>query len=134
MASANVELVRQAVEAVNERNEQRLIELVVTDFEWITPVPSIAPKLYRGAGGVREFFADASPWEKIEGRIEQRRDLGDRALLLGELAWHGHGESLDVTGPLASVVHFADGKIKRIHTYRDANDAWTAAGLGRPRH
>jgi len=34
---------------------------------------------------------------------------------------------------LATVIYLADGKITRIQTYRSANEAWTAAGLGRPR-
>jgi len=50
--------------------------------------------------------------------------------VLGELSWsHSRGGSLDVVGPRSSLMHFEAGKLRRIETYRDARDAFAAAGL-----
>ncbi len=85
-----------------------------------------------GRRGVHLFFEDARTRARIEARVEEPHDLGDRALVLGELKWRARtGGSLDMTGPLCSVVHFEGGRITRIHTYRQANYAWRAADLGR---
>jgi hypothetical protein len=62
--------------------------------------------------------------------VEEFRDLGDRVLVLGELSWsHSRGGSLDVVGPLSSLMRFEAGKLTRIETYRDAREAFAAAGL-----
>jgi ketosteroid isomerase-like protein len=134
MAPTNVELVGQVVAAVNERNAAALMDLVADDFEWVTPVTNTDATVYRGPDGIRQFFEDAKAWASIEARVDEVRDLGDRALVLGQLAWRARGGSLEVTGQLASVIRFEEGKVKRIHTYRGANDAWVAAGLGHPLH
>jgi len=131
MASANVELIRQAVQAVNERDAERLIGMVADDFEWITPMISGEPRIYEGPEGIREFLREAGARERFEASVEEVRDLGDRALLLGEVK-RGATDA-EQTVPLASLIHIAHGKITRIQTYRSVNDAWTAAGLGRPR-
>lgn len=132
MASANVELIHQAVQAMNERDAERMIGTVAEDFEWITPVISGEPRIYRGPEGIRQFLREAAAWDRFEARIEEVRDLGDRALLLGEVK-RSTTTTSEQTSPLASVVYLAQGKITRIQTYRSANDAWAAAGLGRPR-
>ena len=131
MASDNVELLRQAVEAINGRDAERLIGLVADDFEWITPVMSGEPRIYKGREGIHEFMREASAFERFEARIEELRDLGDRALMLGEVKRSSDPEEQAST--LATVIYLADGRITRIQTYRSANEAWTAAGLGRPR-
>ncbi len=99
MASANVELIARALEAVNERDAERLIGIVADDFEWITPMISGEPRIYRGPEGIREFLREAGAWERFEARIDEVRDLGDRALLLGEVTRSATGA--EQTAPLA---------------------------------
>ena len=132
MASTNVELLEQALAAVNARDVDGFAALMADDFEWVTPLAPVGPGSYYGREGVREFFEVASE-VNAKARIDTIRDLGDRALLLGAVSWrHGDGPSLQ--RPFAAVAHLEHGRLKRIHSFRDANDAWNAAGLGRPRH
>lgn len=129
MASTNVEIARRAVAAVNERDPDSFIALIADEFEWVTPVANVDTTTYRGADGVRRFFQDGRRWQRIEARVEEYRDLGDRVLLLGEVSWSGPGgRTLDVVGPLSSLVNFEEGKLTRIETYRDVDDALAAAG------
>lgn len=130
MSSTNVELARRVVGAINDRDVDGFVALVADGFEWLTPVANTQPTTYYGEDGVRGFFQDARRWQRIEARVEEFRDLGDRVLVLGELSWgHSRGGSLDVVGPLFSLIHFDGGKVKRIETYRDAKEAFAAAGL-----
>jgi ketosteroid isomerase-like protein len=131
MASTNVELARRVVDAFNERDLEAFDALVSDDFEWVTPTASgVEPKTYRGRDGIRMFFEEAKVWEAIESHVNEIRDLGDGALVLGELHWWDRrGGSLEVGGPLSSVLRVEEGKLKRVETYRKASDALAAAGL-----
>jgi ketosteroid isomerase-like protein len=130
MSSTNVELARCVVGAINDRDVDGLVALLGDGFEGLTPVANTQPTTYYGADGVRGFFQDARRWQTIEARVEEFRDLGDRVLVLGELSWsHSRGGSLDVVGPLSSLMRFEAGKLTRIETYRDAREAFAAAGL-----
>jgi ketosteroid isomerase-like protein len=122
------------IDALNDRNADAFTALVTEDFEWVTALANVAPTAYKGPSGVRQFFDDARAWAKIQARVDELHDLGDRALILGELRWSSRKGWLDVIASLCSVIQFEDGRIKQIHTYRDPNDAWSAAGLGRPRN
>jgi len=133
VTSANVELALQIVDAFNERDVDTFSGLVSDDFEWVTQtVTSSELQTYRGREGLREFFGDARiTWERIESRVEEIRDVGDRTIVLGELHWRGaRGGSFEVAGPFASVLQFEAGKLKRIETYRNARDALASVGLG----
>ena len=121
MDSTNVELVGQVVEAINQRNPDRLAALVADEFEWVTYVATVEVATYRGDAGIRQFFEDSKSWASIEARVDEVRDLGDRAQVVGELTWRARGGALTVRGPLASVVYFEDGRVKRIRTYRGAS-------------
>lgn len=135
MASPNVELVERVVDAVNHRDADTVAQLVSDSFEWVTPVANPDATVYHGRAGVRQFFEDTARWASIQARVDDIHDLGNRALVLGELTWRGRdGGSLEESRPLASVIYFNAGAVSRIHTYRDANDAWVASGLGRPRY
>ena len=109
---------RRAVEAVNDRDPDRMIKLIAEGF-WsaVTPVPSIEPRPYRGADGVRQFFADARASEHIEARVDEIRDLDNRLLVLGELQPGTRGAEHSTSRPARLGDRFAGGKIKRIrHT------------------
>ncbi|MGA2320470.1 MAG: nuclear transport factor 2 family protein [Solirubrobacteraceae bacterium] len=132
MASANVELAARIVDAFNGRDVDTFSGLITDDFVWVTrTVTSSELTQYRGQEGLRQFFEDTELfWEKIESRVDEIRDVGDRAVVLGELFWHGRRRSLEVAGPFGSVLYFENGKLKRIETYRSASEALASLGLG----
>lgn len=129
MECTNEELARWVVDAFNERNLDAFGQLVTDDFEWVTPTAVRGDaRTYCGRDGLRTFFDDANVWESIEARVDVIRELGDRALLLGDLSWRDRrGGLLEVAGPFCSVFRFEAGKVSRIETYRQPSEALAAA-------
>lgn len=129
MSPTNEQLARCVIDAFNDRDVETFERLVTDDFEWVTPTASHdEARTYRGRLGIRRFFEEASVWERIETRVIAIRDLGDRALLLGELSWCDPRRGpLEVTGPFSSVFHFEDDRISRIETFRRTGEAVVAA-------
>ncbi len=129
MSRANVDLTHRVVCAFNGRDIDALSALVTDDFEWITPTADGADtKIYRGRGGIRQFFEDASVWEVIEDHVDEVLDFGDRMLVLGEVRWRdGRGGFLELGAPLAALLYVQHGKLARIQTYRAASEALEAA-------
>lgn len=135
MVSANAQLVERVVDAVTRRDAEGLAQLVSDDFQWVTRAAGVDVAVYEGREGIGRFFTDARRWASIEARVDDIHDLGDRALVLGEQTWRAQARgATDVQRPLASVFYFDAGAVSKIHSYRTANDAWVASGLGRPRY
>jgi ketosteroid isomerase-like protein len=57
MSDDNVEVVRRAVSALNERDIDRYLACCTEDFELVTPLAPIGG-VYEGADAIRRFFAD----------------------------------------------------------------------------
>jgi ketosteroid isomerase-like protein len=130
MASANVELAGRVIEAFNARDPVAFEALVTDDFEWVTPTAAGETKTYRGRDGVGQFFEDAKMWETLESHVDEIRDLGDGALISGELFWRNQLRgTIEVGGPFSSVLRFEGTRVKRIDTFRSTSDALGAAGL-----
>jgi ketosteroid isomerase-like protein len=132
--STNVELVQRLLEAFNEQKLEQFGDILADGFQWVTPTATNGePRVYRGLDGIREFWVDASPtWGTIEGHVSEVRDLGDRVLVIGELRGRDpRGRRIEVVRPLCTVIHFEEGRISRVYTYRNEADAWAGAGLSR---
>jgi ketosteroid isomerase-like protein len=62
-------------------------------------------------------------------RADEIRSLGDRLVVFGEIHGRGRASGMDVRVPLAWVLEFRDGKLRRNRTYADRNEALEAAGI-----
>jgi ketosteroid isomerase-like protein len=131
MPEENVELIRRAVKAFNDRDLAALDDLVTEDFEFVPYMATlIETTTYRGREGLRKYQEDAdAAWESIQAHVDEVRDLGDRVVLFGEIRAHGRSSGLDVQVPLAWVVDFHEGKLRRNRSYSDKREALEAAGL-----
>jgi ketosteroid isomerase-like protein len=127
----NVELVRRAVKAFNDRDIAALADIVTEDHEFIPYLAAGVEKttIYRGRGGLREYQRDADEaWESIHARVDEIRDLGDRVVAFGEIRARGRSSGLDTRVPLAWLIEFRDGKLWRNRSYGDKDEALEAAG------
>jgi ketosteroid isomerase-like protein len=131
MSEENVELFRRAFKAFNDGDLDALDDLITEDFEFVPYLATlIETTTYRGRDGLRKYQEDAdAAWHDIQGRIDEIRDLGDRAVAFGEIRGRGRSSGLDVRVPLAWVVDFHEGKLRRTQSYGDRNAALEAAGL-----
>jgi ketosteroid isomerase-like protein len=131
MSQENVELLRRVVKAFNDRDIDALDDSITEDFEFVPYLATLVETTtYRGRDGLRKYQEDAdAAWETIQVRVDEIRDLGNRLVAFGEIRGRGRSSGLDVRVPLAWVVDFHEGKLRRTQSYGDRNAALEAAGL-----
>jgi ketosteroid isomerase-like protein len=131
MSQENVEIVKRAADAVNERDVETFMALTTPDFEWFPAMDRlIEGRSYRGDEGIEAYFEVLSgAWEEFQLFPDEFRDLGDRVLWLGRAEGRGRSSGVRVDTPLGTVVEFRDGKMSRIRAYLDHAEALRAAGV-----
>ena len=132
MSQENVEVVKRAVAAVNDRDIDSYLACCTADVRMEnanTPIEGA----YEGADGIRRFFADVldtAPDFRIT--IERLESIGtDRVLGFMRLNLSGRASGIRLGSdiPSANVYDLAHGKIKRIRIFLDRQEALKAAGL-----
>ncbi len=130
MSEENVEIVRRAVAAINERDIDGYLACCTGDVQLTTPVAEIGGA-YDGPDGIRRFFTDigdTSPDFTIT--IERLEPVGkDRVLALMRVTGTGRASDIPIQTPTGNVYDLANGKIKRIRIFFDREQALEAAGL-----
>ena len=130
MSQENVETYKRAVEATNRRDLDALVEELDPQVEWHSALVGLGTAVYRGTEEVRELFRDAD--ESLEGmvfEVSEVRDLSDRVLALGRLRARGHESGVETNVSFNQVVDFRNGKVSRLRSFLDREDALEAAGL-----
>jgi ketosteroid isomerase-like protein len=131
MSRENVELAKRAMDMYN--TDAALSEydaLVTPDFGWITAMARVEDEVMRGREGVAEYYASLdAAWESVRVFGGEFRDLGDRVLWLGQMEGRGRGSGAVVRSPAASLYEFRDGRISRLRSFLDHDEALRAVGL-----
>jgi ketosteroid isomerase-like protein len=130
MAAEDVELIRRAVRAWSEFDEEKALELASEDIEFFA-LRSATEGTYRGHQGVRAFFADnRESFDLFEPRYDDIRDLGEgRVLGIGSIRIRGRGSGVETDVPSAVIITVRDGRIVHFRDYGDRQAALEAAGL-----
>ena len=131
MSAENVEIAKRVVDAFNRRDVEGFFKLAVPDFEWF---PAMAGTVegggYRGRDGIEKYLADiGEAWEEYRVFAEEFRDLDDRVVMLGRIEGRGRGSHAWIDSPTGTIFDFRDGKMARVRTYLDHDEALRAAGL-----
>jgi ketosteroid isomerase-like protein len=130
MSQENVEIVKRAVAAINQRDIEGYLACCTDDVQLTTPTVEVGGT-YDGPDGIRRFFtdiADASPDFKIV--IESLEAVGaDRVLGFMRVTGTGRASGIPIENPTGNVYDFADTRIHRIRIFFDRNQALEAAGL-----
>ena len=130
MSQENVEVVKRAVAAVNERDVDAYLACCTDDVRLSTPVTDVAG-VYEGPDGIRRFFGDiADTGPDFQLTIERAEAVGpDRVLtfMLVTATWRASGIPGD--SRTGNVYDFAGGKIEHIRIFVDRAEALEAAGL-----
>jgi len=135
MSQENLELVKRAVAAVNDRDVDAYLACCTADVRMENPVAAIQGA-YEGSDGIRRFFADVldtSPDFRVT--IERLESIGpDRVLGFMRLNMSGRTSGIILASdmPSTNVYEIDDGKIKRIRIFFDRREALEAAGLTPP--
>ena len=86
--------------------------------------------VFRGHIGIRELFRDLyEAFGVSQADYWEIRDLGDRIVALGHWITRGEGSGAETATPLGFVADFRNGKLTRIWTYLDPQQALDAVGL-----
>ncbi len=130
MSRENVEVVKQLIDAFNKRDVGAFAETTTPDFEWITSMAAVEGEIFWGREGIETYFGRMKDaWEEFITIAEDYRDIGDRVLLLGRLEGRGLASGVPVSAPLDILYDLRDGKISRMHSFLDHDEALRAAGL-----
>jgi ketosteroid isomerase-like protein len=135
MSQENVEAVRRAYEAWNADDLDGFLAEADPEVEWH---PSIEPALegektvLRGIDDVRKAWDDyrgGGAWERMTGRIQDIRDLGEAVVVLGHIDLTARTTGLEFSQEVGQLITFRDGKILRSQDFLSHAEALKAAGL-----
>ena len=132
MSRENLDLARQAMDALTRRDASGLIELSHPEVEWHSFFAELAEEggVYHGHDGARQWVSDLSDaWEEARAAVDDTLAVGDVAVLVGSLRYRSKTSGVENEMPAGWVVEFRDGRILRWRAFRDPVDALKAVGL-----
>jgi ketosteroid isomerase-like protein len=96
MSQQNVEAVKDAMEAFNERDIERLLEFADPGVEWRPPAELPGASVYHGHDGVRRAIADMlDAFGDLRAEPERFIDADDRVIAL--YRWRGRGSTSGIS-------------------------------------
>lgn len=133
MSRQNAQTALRGIEAYNRRDVDGVAELTTADFEWLPALPgALESEGYRGRDGVEQYFAEIDrTWEELRIVVDDVREVGEGALVLGRTEGRGRASGVQVNAPIGIVFDFRRGRAWRVRAYLDQADALKAAGLKR---
>jgi len=131
MSQENVEVVRKAIKAWNQREPGFLLSYATPDIEWLPAGPAAVERaVYRGYDEVANGIAAAfETWDVFAFRESELRDLGDSALWLGRVMTRGSASGVELDQEFAIHWMLREGKLIRIQAFLSWQDALDAVGL-----
>ena len=132
MSQENVEIVRACSEAFMNGDSETALDALDPEIEWHATVGGLDEgRVARGREEVVQGFVDYfEVWEQMEMRAEKFIDAGgeDVVVFHHEVA-KGRESGVVVETDTGTVQTVRDGKIVRVRSYMDRNQALEAAGL-----
>jgi ketosteroid isomerase-like protein len=134
MSEETVEVIREAVDALNRRDPDAFIAFLSPDVEW-EERGDVLPGLrgvYRGRAEVREWFEEAflEVWESFHLEVEEMTEASDGRVFQGwgfSARGRGSGVATELRG--WNVFWLADGRVARRQLFWARDEALEAAGL-----
>jgi ketosteroid isomerase-like protein len=129
MSEENVEIVRQAITAINEKDVDAYLALCHVDFEMINPVAPIEGPS-RGEEGIRAFFDGINEaTRKFELDVESLQPLDSNRVLASLVLRMESERGFPQEQALTNLYELRGGKLLRVRVFRDRRQALEAAGL-----
>jgi uncharacterized protein len=132
MSGQNVETVRRLYEAWNRDDPEAALVVVHPDVELHNPTDVFlgTQSLYRGHGGLREFWKAAKePWESFKSHIERTLEKGDTVVTLVRFEAVGKESGAKVGLSFANVWELRGGLITKFGAYNSVEQALEVAGF-----
>jgi ketosteroid isomerase-like protein len=130
MSRENVNLAHQVIDAVEQRDVDRLIELSDPEVEWRSAFVVSASGLYRGHDGIREYVDNMNDaWDIVRLDVDHEMGVGRVVVFVGRIHYRGKGSGVESETKSGYVLTFRDGRLLRFRPFRDPEDALEAVGL-----
>ena len=130
--SENVEIVREALEALLERDEGTIGRLVDPELEFHGTVGGLQEgEVARGRAEIERVFEneDLAAWEVRRLDPEEFIDAGDSVVVLIHEYRRGRGSGIEVEAETAMVLKVRKRRVVRMQGYMDRGRALRAVGL-----
>ncbi len=133
MSRENMEIVKRAVAAINERDIDRYLDCCTEDIELTIVAMTAVGGVYSGQDAIQRFWtdiADTAPDFRIELERLDAIDAG-RVLAFLRITATGRASGLPAASdmPTANVYELTEGKIRRVRIFLDRQEALEAVGL-----
>jgi ketosteroid isomerase-like protein len=132
MSAENIDVVRAATEAMQRGDAEGALAALDPEIEWHATVGGVDEgRVARGHHEVAQGFLDYfEVWERIELRAEDFIDVGGEEVVVffHEVA-KGRKSGIVVETDTGTINTVRDGKIVRVRSYMDRDEALRAAGL-----
>ena len=131
MSEENVEIVRQAFEALASGGTEAFLRYIHPDFEATTPASLAAePDTYRGHDGVRRYFESFSgAMEDIHFEGHRFDAVGDHVVVEMTLKARGRVTGIETGQPGFQVWKIRGGQAVRLEVFPTRAAALAAAGV-----
>ena len=131
MSQENMEIPYRLAEITNRRDLEAYLALCDPEIEWTPFRASVEGRAYRGHSEVgmslKEVWRD---WEDWQGDVERVIDLGnDSVVVLGNFSARGRESGAEVRARYGQIWTFRAGKVLRVETFANREEALKAAGL-----
>jgi hypothetical protein len=129
--SGQVEMVRRGYELFNHGDVEGSLDMLHPEIEWHTYiVPGPGGGTYHGHDGVRELWSDA---KRVFGGFknipEQILETRDQVVAFVRVEGVGTQSGVPVEARIAHLYSFRDGKVIRIESFENRDEALRAAGI-----
>jgi ketosteroid isomerase-like protein len=134
MSQENVDTVRRALEAWNSGDLEAWLAAVSLDpavemRPVIAELVEGAEVVYRGIPGARRFWEDWRVGWNFRFVDVDFRDAGDSVVAITEASVTSARTGLDLDTPMAMVCEYRDGRLVRLTSYLEEDQALEAVGL-----
>ncbi len=131
MSQETVELAREVMKALSQRDLPRLIDFADPEVEWRSFFAELGEGgVYRGHEGTRRYLNDLSEaWEIVRADVDDALGVGDVALLVGRIHYRGRGSGAETETAAGWMLKFRQRKLLRFRAFRDPERALEAVGL-----
>jgi len=133
IADSNLEIVRDAVEAINREGLEGALRMIDQschpEVEWRPLLGGIETRVYRGLDGLREYWRDMfEAFEEIQYKDADLRLVGeDIVVALATIVLRGRGSGAPVEMEIGTVFQLDQGLFTKGTVFRSHAEALAAA-------
>ena len=133
MPPNNVDIVREAYDAVNRGDLDMAVSCIAPDMEYVASGAVPGPTgVFMGPEGVKEFIAGLyEEFDEPRADVSELLDAGDQVLVSATARGRGKLSGVETTWDTWQLWTVRDGKLMRGQGFTSREEALAAAGLDR---